>query len=60
MISQASLANAESLQRSRYTKDNGSINDTLLSIPGRASPEYDIHDPSHGLVQWILEETWIL
>jgi hypothetical protein len=59
MISQASLANTESLQRSRYTKDNGSILDTILGIPGRASPEQQIRDSGHGFVHWVLEESRI-
>lgn len=59
MISQASLANTKSLQRSRYSNDNGSIIDTMLSIPGSATPEQDIYDPSHGFVQWVLEKTGI-
>lgn len=59
MISQTSLTHTESLQRSRYSKNNGSILDTMLSIPDRASPEQDICNSSHGFVQWVLEETGV-
>lgn len=52
-----SLDDGPALQHSTEPNNGGSIADAMLSIPGRAGPEKDIHETSHGFVQWVLEET---
>lgn len=49
------LQHAKGLQRSRQPTSNNVRKDPILNIPGRAGPQQDINDASHGLVQRVLQ-----